>query len=314
MTQRRILCVGSLCLDTVVQLPPSGVPALGALAKASIITDFPGGGCGNSAVALARLGAKVTVAGKVGCDAEGDLIRRTMSCDSIAGVITDPEASTARSIVLLQADGTERSFLYRAGANERLRIDDVLPYVRQEYDALLVTDPFLTELGRSDLEALLRTAKRINMFIAVDFCWDPSGRWAADYPGVWPLVDVVLANGAEAAMLTGEQNPCHAASALLAAGTKAAIIKLGSSGMLAAIHNDIRTIPAYDTQVRDPTGAGDWCNAGVLLSYLNGGSLFEAAINGCMAGAAAVKVIGGSSAIPSTSLLRACAGNRMPSE
>src|SRR5579884_2415948 len=67
MTSGDILVVGSLNMDQVVRVPR--LPALGeALLGAGSLRLVPGGKGANQAVAMARLGAPVVMAGRVGKD------------------------------------------------------------------------------------------------------------------------------------------------------------------------------------------------------------------------------------------------------
>ena len=69
---------------------------------------------------------KTALAGAVGCDDLGDAILARISAHGVdvTGVLRDPDAPTSAVIVLVDPAG-ERSFLYRSGANERLRHEAV---------------------------------------------------------------------------------------------------------------------------------------------------------------------------------------------
>ncbi|HAH00142.1 MAG TPA: hypothetical protein DCL75_15115 [Ktedonobacter sp.] len=67
MPQNTILVVGSLNMDQIVRVPH--IPVLGeTLLGAGSLKLIPGGKGANQAVTMARLGAAVTMAGRVGSD------------------------------------------------------------------------------------------------------------------------------------------------------------------------------------------------------------------------------------------------------
>ncbi|MFI5684319.1 carbohydrate kinase family protein [Streptomyces sp. NPDC051636] len=294
----RILCVGSVCLDTVVRLGAGSFPGPEELVRVPSLINAVGGCCGNSATALARLGAaEVCMAALVGDDAAGFLALSSLAKADVTGAMVRPGGATAHSVVLVGPD--ERSFLYRPGVNEDLRLDECLSVLRSRpFDALLVTDPFLTHVGRTGLAELLSEARGRGAVTALDLCWDPAGRWAEFTDGCWPHVDLALANLEEARMVTGAGDAGQCASSLCRAGASTAVIKMGADGLLVRSHGEVWHVAAQKVECQDPTGAGDWCNAGVVMGYLATGSAHAAARLGSLAGASAVGTLGGSTATP----------------
>src|SRR5262252_7565327 len=77
-----ILVVGSLNMDQVVEVPR--LPRLGeTLLGAGSLRLVPGGKGANQAVAMARLGAPVTMAGRVGKDPFGEQLLKALQADNI---------------------------------------------------------------------------------------------------------------------------------------------------------------------------------------------------------------------------------------
>ncbi len=86
-------------------------------------------------------------------------------------------------------------------------------------------------------------------------------------------VDLALMNEEEAEYFAGTSDSVEAARAILAAGPRYAIIKLGSKGSV-LVYNDaagveqVITCPAWQLEnAIDPTGAGD-CYLGALAAYI----------------------------------------------
>ena len=82
MTQNQILVVGSLNMDQVVRV--TRVPALGeTLLGAGSLKLIPGGKGANQAVAIARLGTAVAMAGRVGNDPFGERLLSALQADHV---------------------------------------------------------------------------------------------------------------------------------------------------------------------------------------------------------------------------------------
>src|SRR5437588_12938319 len=82
MSNNIILVVGSLNMDQIVHVPR--VPMLGeTLLGAGSLKLVPGGKGANQAVAMARLGASVRMAGRVGADPFGERLVQALQADSV---------------------------------------------------------------------------------------------------------------------------------------------------------------------------------------------------------------------------------------
>ena len=76
-----IVVVGSLNMDLVVEVPTIPLPGETVLGKN--FATFPGGKGANQAVAAARLGARVSLIGRVGNDAFGAQLLASAKADGI---------------------------------------------------------------------------------------------------------------------------------------------------------------------------------------------------------------------------------------
>lgn len=94
--------------------------------------------------------------------------------------------------------------------------------------------------------------------------------WAEKGPGL-ACVDVLKADGEEAAALTGLRDPGRAARALAALGPREVLVTLGATGSLLMTQGRLHRIPAFRPRVLvDPTGCGDSYCAGYLFRRLQG--------------------------------------------
>lgn len=97
---------------------------------------------------------------------------------------------------------------------------------------------------------------------------------AADWPDKragLAAIDVLKADDAEAAALTGERDPGRAARGLAAFGPREVLVTLGAAGSLLLSRGRLHRIPAFRPRaIVDPTGCGDSYCAGYLFRRLQG--------------------------------------------
>src|SRR5437879_1650999 len=123
MPQSNILVVGSLNMDQVVRVPH--IPVLGeTLLGAGSLKLIPGGKGANQAVAMARLGAAVTMAGRVGGDPFGKQLLSALQADQVdtSLIVVDQEESSGVAFIFLVPDG-DNVIVVASGANMRVGRD-----------------------------------------------------------------------------------------------------------------------------------------------------------------------------------------------
>lgn len=123
MAQQRILTVGSLNMDEVIQVARLPVPGETLLGTGSLRL-VPGGKGANQAVAMARLGASVSMAGRVGRDPHGTTLLHSLAADGVdtSLVTVDEQAATGVAFIFLLPGG-ENAILVAAGANMGVGMD-----------------------------------------------------------------------------------------------------------------------------------------------------------------------------------------------
>jgi sugar/nucleoside kinase (ribokinase family) len=243
----------------------------------------PGGTATNAAAWAASAGASVRVHGRVGDDVAGRIISEALRERGIEPALTvDPDVRTGSMLVVHQA--AERSMVADRGANARLSPDD-LP-ARLEAGAVLVSGYLLFHPG-SEPAARAALDRAGAEHVAVD---------AAS----WPLVrgygreallaatasaTILLANAAEAEVLTGD--PPEAAAAKLAVAYGRVVVKDGAAGAVIGTPDGAERVPATPVREINPTGAGDAFDGVLLTALARGASFRDAVREGCAAGARA---------------------------
>src|SRR5207248_3584565 len=120
MSNSMILVVGSLNMDEVVTV--SRPPALGeTLLGAGSLKLIPGGKGANQAVTMARLGAAVSMVGRVGSDPFGAQLIQALQADRVdtSLVVVDQEEASGVAFIFLAPDG-DNAIVVAAGANARV--------------------------------------------------------------------------------------------------------------------------------------------------------------------------------------------------
>ena len=250
----RVCVVGSLNMDLVVKA--SHLPRVGETVSGGTFATFPGGKGANQAVAAARLGAHVTMVGRVGADPFGRQLVEGLTRDGIdvGHVRIDPGVATGAAFI--GVDGAGRNMIMVApGANSRLAAADV----DDARDAIVGARVALLQL-EVPIEAVVHAAALARAAGAI-VCLDPAP--AGSLPdALYACVDVIDPNEVEAQILTGVEihSPAdaeRAAGALRERGPRVAVVKMGDRGAVYLGPDGRGRVPAVPVKAVDTTAAGD---------------------------------------------------------
>ncbi len=295
-----IVVIGSINMDLVLRVPRMPLP--GETLTGGAFRTIPGGKGANQAVACARLSGKVAGAqqvamvGCVGDDAFGATLRTALVGDGIidSHVTTLPGVASGIASILVDDNG-QNSIVIAGGANDLLspaHIDAAKALIEQaDIVVLQLETPMATVVHAIQLARSLGKTVVLN----------PAP--AASLPeGVLELVDYLIPNEIEAAMLAGVSPEGADAKALAAAlqklGSDNVIITLGSKGVHAALYGGDYTFPAEAVQAVDTTAAGDTFIGGFVAGLASGMDEAEAIGQGQRAAAWSVTKPGAQTSIP----------------
>jgi ribokinase len=302
-TQPSILVVGSINMDLVLQttrMPHPGESLIG-----QNYHYIPGGKGANQAVAAARLGAVVALAGKIGSDANGMKLREHLGAQGISTgcIVVDAESQTGLAVIMLDAAG-QNSILVIPGANMDIRKQELYCALSQgHYDAIMLQ----LEIPQEIVIECCALARRAGIPIVLD----------AGPAQAFPLeqvrgVEILTPNETETLALTGLEigtidEAAYAASVLLArAEAHAVVMKLGEKGALLRVANGATEhFPAQNVEVVDTTAAGDAFTAAMTVRYLETGDLRDAVAYGNLAGALTVTRLGAQPSLPTAAEVEA---------
>jgi sugar/nucleoside kinase (ribokinase family) len=236
-------------------------------------------GCStNAALALAKLGRKVTVRGAVGDDFKAELTTG-MNRYGITADIVPSDESGGFSLIYYDDFGNRHLDLLGRAAS----ITDVADNLLDDAEAVLI-GPILKEISADLIDDIRRR------YDGLFFC-DPQGllRGAGEDSRIYhekpegieevlSRFDIVKPNELEGKVLTGidcRRDPFEAARIIKNWGPKIVIVTLAELGSIIYDGDTFFEIPPYPVDLVDSTGAGDTYMAGFVHAYLNGESLRE---------------------------------------
>ncbi len=287
MRQPRVVVVGSANMDLVAT-----APALPRPGETRLGTDFvmvPGGKGANQAVAAVRAGASCVFLGAIGSDSFGVTLRARITA---AGVDTSHlrvvYGTSGVALVMVNAEG-ENAILVSPGANAAMTglTGPELTAVR-EADALVAQLEIPVETVTEAALAARDAGTRVVLNAAPA---RPVPRELLD------ATDVLVVNESEAQALTGRgwDEP----RALLDLASRA-VLTLGAAGAWYGDRDGASVyVPAVPVDVVDSTAAGDAFTAALAVAWAEGRDLVDAVRWAAAAGAACVRRLGASVALPS---------------
>jgi ribokinase len=289
-------------MDLVIRSPRIPIP--GETIIGSDFRNIPGGKGANQAVATARLGAQVSMVGRVGRDAFAGPLLDNLAEAGVdhTSVIQDPEAATGVALITVD-DAGENTIVLASGANMRLSPADV----EAARSTIAAARVLLLQL-ESPLEAITRAAE-VARTHGVKVILNPAPAPAEPLPaGLLALIDVLIPNETETSLLTGlpveDQSQAEAAAAALQEmGVGTLILTLGARGALLAQEGQSELIPAFKVTPVDTTAAGDAFLGGFGTALAEGKPLVEAIRWGNAAGALAATQLGAQPSLPTREAL-----------
>jgi ribokinase len=289
-----VLVIGSLNMDLVVRC--EHLPQRGQTIMGSDFFTAPGGKGANQAVAAARLGATVSMAGCVGRDAFGEAL-----IDGLrnAGVRTDDvlpvDGPTGAALITVDAAGAN-TIVVASGAN--LACDAALverAFAHNGGSGILLLQH---EVPPAANASAIQTAHQAGWFVMLN----PAPARPIP-PDLLHLVDLITPNETEAAALAGRPvanrtDALAAARNLLAKGARAVLVTLGGNGALYCDVTRALHCPAVAVQAVDTTAAGDAYIGALAAALAANQALEQAMAYASCAAACAVTVLGAQPSLP----------------
>lgn len=289
----RAAVAGSINMDMILNMQK--VPEVGENLTGTSYGYANGGKGANQATALARLGAKTKMIGKVADDENGRQLLENLVKNGIdiSGVSTEG-TQTGLAVIILDGEGRNRIVVYE-GANAEIDANEAAGCITNELDLLLVQ----FETDEKVVADCVNKAVKNNIVTVID-C-GPAKNFALEK---MQGATVITPNESETKALTGIYPESEAdileASKILLERSKAkyAVLKLGERGCSVWDGKTLRLMPAYPSKVVDTTAAGDCFTAAMALEFIRSGDIYAACDKGNKAGSIAVSRMGADASVP----------------
>lgn len=285
--RKRILILGDLILDRylfgkVSRISPEApVPVVEVTDESFLL-----GGAANVAHNIVALGGNASVAGVIGRDRAGEVLKRLLEerTIQIEGIIEDRRTTTVKTRLIAQHQQVvrfDREDRKRLEGKSLIKLLTFLKAAIEEHDAVIISDYKKGVVSSSLMKSVVRLSRPDGTFIAVD----PK----VGHFHLYKHVSLVTPNLAEASQGSGieirdEKTLLRAGRTLLnRLSCRSVLITRGEEGMSLFERDDVSKetrvvfIPTVAKKVFDVTGAGDTVIAAMTLAHVAGASLEEAA-------------------------------------
>ncbi|MEI7879441.1 MAG: ribokinase [bacterium] len=283
----KILNFGSLNIDLVYRVPHIVKP--GETLSSLSLTTFAGGKGNNQSIALARAGAPVFHAGKIGKDGDW-LVRNLMAAGADARFVGKDPGPTGHAVIQV-ADSGQNSIVLFPGANRTITMAEI----RETLTHFGKGDILLLQNEINAIPDIMKAAHKVGMKIWLNPApFDPA---ILKYP--LSLVDLFIVNEIEAADLSGTKAGKPALAALSRQFPTAQILMtLGAKGAMLKSGTRQWVVPAPKVKAVDTTAAGDTFIGYYAASLIKGLSPEQCLTYACKAAALSVTRKGAADSIP----------------
>lgn len=265
---KKAIVAGHICIDITPVFPDKKVSDLNKILSPGKLIRMDGvdihtGGCvANTGLAMKKLGADVSLMGKVGDDELGALILNILNdYEAKDGMIVAKDAQTSYSVVLA-IPGIDRIFLHAPGANDTFCYEDM------DYEQVKEADlfhfgypPIMQKMYEDEGEELVRILKKVKesgVAVSLDMsAIDATSKaafanWEIILEKALPYVDFFVpsveelcfmldrkcyeeweqrAAGGDMAVVLTPEDVKPLADRILSMGAKVVLIKCGAPGM-----------------------------------------------------------------------------------
>ncbi|MDR1720570.1 MAG: ribokinase [Dysgonamonadaceae bacterium] len=291
----KIVVIGSSNTDMVIKT--NRLPLPGQIIADGQFMMTPGGKGANQAVAIARLGGRVSFITKTGNDLFG---RQSLELYKSEGIVTDyvfSDTDNPSGVALILVDSSgEKCISIAQGAIRTLSIKDIEKARREIENASLLLMELEIPMETVEYVAKIALAKGVKIIL------NPSPIKVIPEK-LLKLIQIIIPNKVEAEMLTGIRvsdwmSARKAADRIHKKGVETVIITLGSMGALVLENGTFHQIAAEKVNAIDTTAVGDTFCGAFCVGLTEGMSIVEAVKLACKAAAITVTRRGMQASIP----------------
>ncbi len=266
-----VLCAGIVVADHVCA-PISHVPTGGELVLADDMILTIGGCAANAAVDLAKMGVTPSVAGRVGADHFGRIVRGMLEEQRVdTSALKESATRPTSQTMIINVQGQDRRFVHIFGANAEFSAADIpLDLARRCKVLYLGGYLVMPGLQPEELARSFATLRAAGVKIVVDVACPGKADYLSRLEKLLPVVDVFLPNNTEAELILGEADPVRQAEAFRKMGAGTVVITLGGEGAVLVDGRQRLRSGVYPTEYVDGSGGGDAFDAGYIYGLLRG--------------------------------------------
>lgn len=290
-----MICVlGSINMDLITTT--DRLPKPGETLAGNHFSTAPGGKGANQALAAARAGASVKMAGAVGNDNFADMATELLKAANVdMTAVKQSDEPTGTALILVGGDG-ENMIAVVAGANGDVTGDDAVSLIETMSDGDFIL--LQMEISANGVEKALISARESNIRSVFNIA-----PMVPETLALAPLADIIVANETEFDLLIGKGTLSHEGridemAAYHQTHQRTVVITLGAEGVIAQHEGMFYRVMGLKIKPVDTVGAGDtFC--GYLTEGLDQGLDFELALRrAAVAGSLACLNHGAQPAIP----------------
>jgi len=292
-----IVVVGSLNMDMVVRVKRR--PARGETVMGSDFFMSPGGKGANQAYASRKLGASVSMIGKLGMDVFAEQLLANLQQVGVDTTCIERSSEHATGIAQISVDEEgDNSIIVAPGTNEWMTPDDVRKREQWIKQAKLLIVQL--EIPMDTVMEAVSIARCHQVPVLLDPAPVPQHPLQDE---LLAMIDYMTPNESEISRLTGievtdTRSAKVAAVELLRKGVKTVFAKLGEKGVVVINANRTFFVEGYKVRAVDTTAAGDAFAGAVGAALVTGQDVWAAAQFANAVGALTVTKAGAQSSMP----------------
>jgi ribokinase len=301
----RVVVVGSANMDLVATAPT--LPRPGETVLGHDFTQIPGGKGANQAIAAARAGASVQFIGAIGSDSFGVTLRARLSASTVDCSLLRVVYGASGVALIVVDGGGENAIVVAPGANAAFT-----GLTEADLAAIGAADVLLCqlEIPVETVTAAARAARAAGIRVLLNAA--PARTLPDELLGA---VDLLVVNQVEAAALArlgpigvdaGDEpveDPLTLLEALLEDVPRVVLTRGAAGAWYGGRDGEPVHVPAPVVTAVDTTAAGDAFTAALAVGWGEGRELLDAVRWASAAGAAAVRRLGASVALPNRSTI-----------
>ncbi|MBO0440562.1 ribokinase [Candidatus Enterococcus ikei] len=269
---KKVIVLGSINMDMVMET--DRLPKVGETLLGESIDYYVGGKGANQAVAAARVGANVSLIGKIGDDTFGSKVYKHLEREKVDVTAVTSEKNIFTGVASIFKLKEDNAIVVLPGAN--MLLSDIVDELNEKVNA---QDVLLTqlEIPVETVKKGLASAKDKGAITILNPA--PYNEAVID---MLPFVDIITPNETEFEGLLGYSitDPAQFEEEMLnwsLQNKTQLIVTRGGQGISYTTKNEVVTIAAEKVPVVDTTGAGDTFN-GILAACLAKGMTVSEAV------------------------------------